>query len=101
MSEIGLRALLLLLATLIISGCQSKVYLMPSPVGISPDGELFTQSVDLQDENLLYTLYATNRTPLDQDTWGAGYSIFPGDRLRFGWTVYRVGEERLSWEEKI
>ena len=101
MSKIGLRVLLLLMATLFISGCQSKVYLMPSPVGISPDGELFNQSVDLQDENLLYTLYATNRTPLDQDTWEAGYSIFPGDRLRFGWTVYRVGEEGLSWEEIV
>ena len=95
------RVLLVIFASFIISGCQSKVYLMPSPVGISPDGELFTQSVDLQDENLLYTLYATNRTPLDPDTWGADYSIFPGDKLRFGWTVYRVGDEGQSWEEIV
>jgi len=72
---------------------------MPSPVGVTPDGELFRQSVNLLDDNLLYTLYATNRTPLNPETWGADYSIFPGDRLRFGWTVHQVGDEGLSWEE--
>ena len=93
------RALTLLSAGLIISGCQSKVYLMPSPVGLEPDGELFTQTVDLHDENLLYTLYATNRAPLDPENPSKGYSIFPADSIRVGWTVYRVGDEGMSWEE--
>jgi len=93
------RVLTLLSVALIISGCQSKVYLMPSPVGLVPDGELFAQTVDLQDENLLYTLYATNRAPVDPENSSKGYSIFPADTIRLGWTVYRVGDEGMSWEE--
>ena len=96
-----MRLLLLIIGSLIISGCQSKVYLMPSPVGMAPDGELFTQSVDMKDGNFLYTLYATNRTPIDTQVWSAHYSIFPDDNLRFGWTVFRIGESVLSWEEIV
>ena len=74
---------------------------MPSPIGMSPDGELYTQSVDMRDGNFLYTLYATNRMPLDPVRWSANYSIFPDDKLRFGWTVFRIGDTIQSWEEIV
>ena len=89
----------IIFVSFVISGCQSKVYLMPSPVALKPDGDLFAQTLDLQDDNLLYTLYATNRTPVDRESSSRRYTIFPEDTLRFGWTAYRVGDEGQSWEE--
>ncbi|MGI9537491.1 MAG: alpha/beta hydrolase, partial [Desulfocapsaceae bacterium] len=93
------RVLLLIFISFVISGCQSKVYLMPSPVALRPDGDLFARTLNLEEDNLLYTLYATNRSPIDPESSSRGYTIFPGDTLRFGWTAYRVGEEGQSWEE--
>lgn len=95
------RVLLLIFFSFILSGCQSKVYLMPSPVALAPDGDLFAQTMDSQDDNLLYTLYATNRTPVDPESSSGRYTIFPEDTLRFGWTAYRVGDEGQSWEELL
>ncbi len=89
----------LLFGLVLLVGCQSKVYLMPSPVAMQPESELFGQTEDLQDENYLYTLYATNRRPVDPDNSSEGYTIFPSDTIRLGWTVHRVGDEGMSWEE--
>lgn len=90
---------LLLPCFLFLTGCQPKVYLMPSPFGIEPESELFGHTTDLQDENFLYTLYATNRKPLELDDSSERYSIFPSDTIRLGWTVHRVGDEGMSWDE--
>lgn len=93
------QLLLLVFLSFVLSGCQSKVYLMPSPVALEPGGDLFAQTLNLEEDNLLYTLYATNRRPVDPESSSRGYTIFPGDRLKFGWTAYRVGDEDQSWEE--
>jgi esterase/lipase superfamily enzyme len=91
--------LVICLASLLVTGCQPKVYLMPSPVGLKPGAQLYDMSEGGKDDNLLYTLYATNRTPFDNSRKGNLYTIFPSDTLRLGFTVHRVGDERMSWEE--
>jgi len=89
----------LLFGFIFLVGCQPKVYLMPSPVGLEPENELFGKTQELQDENFLYTLYATNRKPVDSPNSSERYSIFPSDTIRLGWTVHRVGDEGMSWEK--
>ena len=91
----------LLLICLFLSACQKKVYLMPSPVGIEPFGgdEFFALTEGSIDENLLYTLYVTNRKPLESSNTSKKYSVFPGEDLRFGFAVHRVGDEEMGWDE--
>lgn len=91
--------LLIFIACLSMTGCQPKVYLMPSPVGLSPDGKLYDMTENNKDDNLLYTLYATNRESFGSSRKGDRYAIFPSDTLKLGFTVHRVGDERMSWEE--
>ena len=84
---------------LVVSGCQPKVYLMPAPVGIASNSEFFLLSEENIDENLLYTMYATNRIPFDKMNDSTGYTIFPSDNLEIGYLVHSVGEEKMSWDE--
>ena len=83
----------------LITGCQPKVYLMPPPVSLTENSSLFDLTEDNKDENLLYTLYATNRQPFDRPSGSVGYTIFPSDTLRLGLVVHRVGEVGMSWED--
>jgi hypothetical protein len=80
-------------------GCQPKVYLMPSPVGMRSGAPLFDLADDNKDENLLTTLYATNRQPVDESDRSGAYTIFPSENLRLGFVVDSVGGEGRSWEE--
>jgi len=84
---------------LFISGCQPKVYLMPAPIGLETDSDFFLLSEDRTDENLLYTLYATNRIPFNKFNNSTGYSIFPTQKLEFGFLVYQVGDDGTTWED--
>lgn len=84
---------------ILLSGCQSKVFLMPMPVAIQSDTTFFDMSEGNKDENLLYTLYATNRRPFDTINNSKGYTIFPSDTLELGYMVYRVGDEEMTWDE--
>lgn len=83
---------------LLLSGCQPKVYLMPPPVGLKAASKFFEMTDDSRDENLLYTLYATNRQPFDRPNGNIGYTIFPSDDLRLGFVVHSVGDEGTSWQ---
>jgi esterase/lipase superfamily enzyme len=94
-----LRAVGLILLASMFAGCQPKVYLMPPPIGIQPEGVFFHLSERTIDENLLYTLYATNRAPFDISNRSDGYTIFPSDQLKLGFAIHRVGEGNFSWEE--
>jgi hypothetical protein len=93
------RLLVLVLFTIFASGCQPKVYLMPSPVSIIAGGDIFHLTPESHDENLIGTLYATNRLPKDGSNKDGNYTIFPSNTLRLGYTIYRIGEEEMSWEE--
>ncbi len=90
---------ILLLLSMFLSGCQPKVYLMPAPVGMQPDTRFFDMSKDRKDENLLYTLYATNRHPYDKFDSSTGYTIFPSDTLELGFVVYSVGDKGMGWDD--
>lgn len=89
----------LCLVALILAGCQPKVYLMPPPIGLQPDTDLFNLTENNKDENKLFTLYATNRIPHNMSDKGDGYTIFPSDDLRLGYLIHTVGEDGTSWEE--
>lgn len=84
-----------------LTGCQPKVYLMPTPVGITPEDVFFDLSRDNEDQNLLATFYATNRTPFDVTDRESKYTIFPSDNLRLGFVVHRIGEKQMSWDEVL
>jgi hypothetical protein len=60
--------------------------------------EIFSTLPLRPDENLIGTLYATNRVPVDSFNGDGYYSIFPSNTLRLGYTIYRIGEEEMSWE---
>ncbi len=84
---------------ILLTGCQPKVYLMPPPISLKPDTDFFNLSEDNKEDNLLYTLYATNRFPYDKDSGSTGYTIFPSNTLELGLVVHSVGEPGTSWEE--
>ncbi len=84
---------------LLIVGCQPKVYLMPPPVGLNTESELFDYGKENIDENYLKTLYATNRTPYNKIDYSTGYTIFPSDILEIGFVTYSVGDEGMGWDE--
>lgn len=87
--------------TLLLAGCQPKVYLMPPPVSLNPAGLLYSLSEDNLDDNLLYTLYATNRRPYDKPKGSTGYTIFPSDTLELGYVVHSVGDEGTTWDDLL
>jgi len=82
----------------LLAGCQPKVYLMPPPVSLNPGNPVFSMGEANQDENLLYTLYATNRLPYDKADKSLHYTILPSDTLRIGFVVHSVGGNKLSWD---
>jgi esterase/lipase superfamily enzyme len=84
---------------LLLTGCQQKVYLMPSPIGLSSDNAFFSLSPDNRDENRLTTLYATNREPNKISSKKDNYTIFPSDDLRVGVVTHQAGNEDDSWDD--
>ena len=93
------KIIFLLLVFFLITGCQPKVYLMPPPVGITSESELFKSGKENFDENYLKTLYATNRIPFNRMDNSTGYTIFPSDILEIGFVTYSVGDEGMSWDD--
>jgi len=93
--------IIILFFVLLLAGCQPKVYLMPPPVGQHPASLLFSLSEDNLDDNLLHTLYATNRRPFDKSKGSAGYTIFPSDTLELGYVVHSVGDEGTTWDDLL
>ena len=95
------RSVTLILLLLVLAGCQPKVYLMPPPVSLLEESGFFDYTENNKDENLLYTLYATNRHPFNRPDGTLGYTIFPSDSLHLGLVVHSVGDEGTSWEQLI
>ncbi len=94
-----IRLLTLLACGLLHAGCQPQVYLMPSPVGLKKDGELFYLTERDEEANLLHTFYATNREPAPSRGETDRYTTQPADALRFGMVVHRVGGPDVTWDE--
>jgi len=90
---------IILAIALLLGGCQPKVYLMPTPIGIDHAPLAFELSENSKDSNLLYTLFATNRRPFESPLNNRRYTIFPSDSLRLGYVVHRVGDKYMSWDD--
>ena len=99
MISVFLKSILPVLLFLFLSGCQPKVYLMPAPVGLIGNGQFFLLSEENIDENLLYTLYATNRIPIKNSNDLTSYSILPSRKLELGFLAHRVGDASMNWED--
>ncbi len=80
-----------------LTGCQKKVYLMPTPVlWTTGEHDPFQANPVLEESNRVPVYYATNRFPLGQDDMVA-YTIF-GDRdLRLGVADFRIGQD-VNWD---
>jgi esterase/lipase superfamily enzyme len=85
------------LVILILSGCQSGVYLMPTPVAIqSGKHDPFTNTPEREKESLIAVAYATNRLPSDTDSH---YARQFDENLRMGIVRVQIGDGDQSWEE--
>lgn len=87
------------LLTVAAAGCQSTVYLMPTPA-IMATGELnpFSINPNLDESNRIDVLFATNRMPLG-DAENKTYAIFPGNALRMGIAHFTIGDKETAWEQ--
>ena len=91
-------ALTLLLAAL-LSGCESPVRLMPTPVSFrSGDADPFAQAGSkLVGTSDVPVFYATNRGAVIEKPEPI-HTVLPSERLRMGVAHVRIGDETLSWE---
>jgi len=94
-----IKLLPIFLVGLSLAGCQPTVYLMPPPVALEKNSVFFELTEGSIDENLLYTLYATNRQPFETQSQNRKYTFFPSEKLRLGYVVHSIGEGRYPWEE--
>ena len=89
----------LILALLLLAGCQPTVFLMPTPVGLkSGDHDPFQRRAQVNKDNLVTVAYATNRIPANTDK-KPYYSKKFDDNLRMGVATLRIGSEGEKWED--
>ncbi|MBW1608542.1 MAG: hypothetical protein JRJ74_10660 [Deltaproteobacteria bacterium] len=93
----SLLYLIIGLLTFAVIGCQKTVYLMPTPA-IMATGELnpFSINPNLEESNRVDVLFATNRTPMEDDD-SRNYTIFPGNKLRMGIAHFTIGSKETDW----
>ncbi len=87
-----------LLAVIILTGCQPLPRLMPAPI-VFTTGEHspFAVNQTLEKTNQLQIFYATNRYPLGPRGSGV-YTILPSTTLHLGLASVRIGPEGKPWE---
>jgi len=91
-------AFIALLALSLMSGCDSHVRLMPTPVSFSNgDVDPFEKIGTKLQTTEVPVLYATNRLALIEEPEPL-HTIVPTDDLRMGVAHVRVGDETLDWE---
>lgn len=97
-SSFRAAALALLLAAL-LSGCESPVRLMPTPVSFrSGDADPFAQAGSkLVGTTDVPVFYATNRGAVIEKPEPI-HTVLPSERLRMGVAHVRIGDETLTWE---
>ena len=80
-----------------LAGCQSKVYLMPTPTGMqSGKHDPFRNTPERDKVSEIAVAYATNRLPTDKENvYGRAFD----DQLRMGLARVQIGEGDQSWEE--
>lgn len=94
----GLAVFAAVILSALLTGCQSPVRLMPTPVSFRT-GEVdpFETAEPKAHSTEVPVLYVTNRGAL-VETPVPIHTILPSERLRMGIAHVRVGDETLDWE---
>lgn len=88
---------LLPLIYVFLAGCQPRVYLMPTPVGLqSGKHDPFMTTSEKYKGNQISIAYGTNRLPSDE---GHHYAREFDENLRMGVARVQIGDGNQSWEE--
>ncbi len=91
------RRIFIPLILLILSGCQSGVYLMPTPVGMqSGKHDPFSDTPEREKVSEIAVAYGTNRLPSEVDTH---YAREFDQNLRMGIVRVKIGDGNQSWED--
>lgn len=91
------RLLALLCLTLLFSGCQSPVRLMPTPVSFrSGDIDPFAQAGSKLQSTEVPVLYLTNRGAVIEKPEPI-HTMLPSERLRMGVAHVHIGDDTLDW----
>ena len=93
----AVKSLTFLALFIFLAGCQSKVYLMPTPTGMqSGKHDPFRHTPEQEQVSEIAVAYATNRFPEDNERY---YGRKFDDNLRMGIARVRIGDGHQSWEE--
>lgn len=91
------RGLLPGLLYMLLGGCQSGVYLMPTPVGLQEGKhDPFSRTPERERGSTIAVGYATNRLPSEQ---GDYYSRGFDQDLRMGLVHVQIGDGEQTWKE--
>jgi esterase/lipase superfamily enzyme len=89
----------MLLAIILLSGCQDSVMLMPTPQGLRDKRfDVFAHNPNIEKNNKISVFYATNRLSWEGDS-GKVYTKSFDHSLRFGEAVLQIGPDDLAWDE--
>ena len=80
-----------------LTGCQKKVYLMPTPVVMQTgEHDPFAVNPELEETNRVVVAYATNRMSVGTDEERKYVTLFD-QKLRLGTAQIRIGTEKDTW----
>lgn len=86
-----------ILLLLFMTGCQKKVYLMPTPVVMQTgEHDPFAVNPELEETNRVVVAYATNRMGVGSDEDKQYVTLFD-QKLRLGAVQIRIGSEKDTW----
>lgn len=93
------KHIVILLTCLFLTGCQSVVYLMPTPV-VMKSGKFdpFTHTQEIDKSSSILVGYATNRLSAGAKT-GRYYGRDFDQSIRMGLAEVQIGEGGQSWDE--
>jgi len=87
----------ILLSIVLLTGCQSKVYLMPTPAALQTGKhDPFTVNPDQDQTNRVVVAYATNRMGVGSEEEMKYITLFDKN-LRLGAAQIRIGSEKETW----
>jgi esterase/lipase superfamily enzyme len=86
-----------ILLLFLLTGCQKKVYLMPTPaVFQTGEHDPFAVNPELEETNRVVVAYATNRIGVGTEDEKKYVTLFD-KKLRLGTTQIRIGSEKDTW----
>jgi esterase/lipase superfamily enzyme len=86
-----------ILLLFLLTGCQKKVYLMPTPAALQTgEHDPFTLNPELEKSNRVVVAYATNRMGVGPEDDRKYMTLFDRN-LRFGGAQVRIGSEQKTW----